>query len=935
MLNLLPGAYIDNSLLTSVLIGVLVLWWLAERFGWPATGLVVPGYLGAVLAVRPEAAIVVALEAVVTYLVAHVLGRMLARAPTFDRVFGRDRFFLIILVSIFVRMIAEGDLVRELLLSGAGIELSEAWHSLGLVLVPLTANTLWKPGLRKGAPLVVLPVLIVYSILVFVIIPLTNFNLSDFELTYEDLSWAFVDAPREYVLVLIGAFIASHTTARYGWDFGGIIVCGLLAISWLDPLKLGATISEVVLIVLAMRALVTRWPLRTANLSGLRPIVLAFAVSWVMKYALAWVSQGLWPGFRIGELFGFGYLLPAIMATRCWRHASLSRVLMPALSISFVTALLGLALGQGLVELRSGVMQAASADAEPVTNIPSKRRVVHMLTPPDDRVDQPLTGEVRTALVAADAGVAWQGRRAKVDLSDQGAVIHSGDLGLIGTAWIREGSGDLEIQVPEAHVHVGLAEAAVTLAEVLDADLLLLSPSTEMRRRSHDPSRRVLIIEAGETNRLDADGELPDEIDLAPLVELLPDLPTTFDYNGRGDARLVLGELALLELALRSFDVPTTRAIQPLWDAEGYPRTTDNNPRGAEPVTNLALLDRGILQPILKARKGDPRWLRIAADHAAAMGMVVAYDEDTIQLGPALDREPPRFTLWLRTEGAPYAVEVRAAGRHHLAVNVGEAWYEQLEASALLVHDARADLDAAALRNAGSAAPELAVLRDLALGIDDLTVIAIEASREDEIPGADAVISLGRPIDAVDEVPDAMWAAAGLSRYAGGSTAWYDGDPRRIRFYDPSNPRREIVRAAGGEYVTAYLAPPYRLLYAGLGDSSVIDAYLENARIPTREARLEELLQGEQLDAGETELLDALHLFDETRHPAALERFRLEASAQGMTTWAFEDPDLRLVFLVAESEERRLIAPFGLPRRGQYIDPRWLPGPPLPAWRAP
>ena len=52
MLDLLPGAYVDNSLLTAVLLGVVLLWVLAERFGWPATGLVVPGYLGAVLAVR-------------------------------------------------------------------------------------------------------------------------------------------------------------------------------------------------------------------------------------------------------------------------------------------------------------------------------------------------------------------------------------------------------------------------------------------------------------------------------------------------------------------------------------------------------------------------------------------------------------------------------------------------------------------------------------------------------------------------------------------------------------------------------------------------------------------------------------------------------------------------------------------------------------------
>ena len=932
MLDLLPGAYVDNSLLTAVLIGVLLLWWLAERFGWPATGLVVPGYLGAVLAVRPEAAAMVAIEAIVTYLLTHALGRMASPRPLVDRVFGRDRFFLIILVSIFVRMVLEGDAFRGVL-DSAGLELGGGWHSLGLVLVPLTANTLWKPGLLRGLPLVTLPVLIVYAILAWVMVPYTNFSLSEFELTYEDLSWSFIDAPREYVLILIGAFVASHTTARYGWDFGGIIVCGLLAISWLEPTKLLATVAEILLIVLSMRFLTSRWPLRTSNMSGLRPIVLAFAVSWVLKYVLAWISQGLWPGFRVGELFGFGYLLPAIVAVRCYRHGYVARVLLPALAISFGTAVVGLMLGQGLVGLRAGLAGAGSLEGAELSAISSRRRVVQTVTSP--HVDQGAltTGEIRTAIIAARGGVPWKGDRVQVEVSEDGAVIHSGSLGLTGSAWLRDGAGDLELRVPDAHLVPGLAEAAVSLGVLLDADVVLLSPSTEMRRRLHEPDRRILILRDGDSTRLDVKGEVPDELRLDALSEVLVDLPTGFDHQGRGDAELTLSDLALLELALRTFDVPASSELQPLWDEDGYPRTTDNLPRGAETPATLSLLDRGVLQLMLRARTGDPRWLRVASDHAASMDLMLSYDEEFIQLAPMPEREPPRYTVLLRTEGEPIGVEVRAAGRHHQAIDVGEAWFHAMDASALVVHDARADLDASAVRQAGPAAPELAIFRDLTVGIDGLQVIAVEASREDEVPGAEAVISLGRPLARDDDIPDFMHQIAGLVRYGGGRALWWDGAERRIRFYDPSNPRRDVVRAAGGEYITAYLNPPFRLLYGGVEPGSELEALLRHARIDVHESSLEVLLEGDDAQPWGDVLLEDLRLFHETRHPAALERLSWDARQMGATAWAFEDPEQGLVFVVVERDRDRLVAPLGLPRGGVAVDPKWLPGPELPAWR--
>jgi hypothetical protein len=930
-LPLLPAAYIDNSLLTAVLMGVFVLWWLTERFGWPATGLVVPGYLAAVLVVRPEAAAVIGVEAVLTYLIAHVLGRLMHPLPFADRVFGRDRFFLIILASVLVRMFVEGAVVRDWL-TVLGFELGPAWHSLGLVLVPLTANTFWKPGLLRGVPATILPILVVYAMLVLVVIPFTNFNLSEFELTYEDLTWSFVDAPREYILVLLGAFMASYTTHRFGWDFGGIIVCGLLAISWLDPLKLAATLAEILTIVLAMRFLLTRWPLRTANVSGLRPIVLAFTLSWTLKFLLSWVFQEAWPGFRVGELFGFGYLLPAIVGVRCYRLGSVSRVLLPALGISLATAVIGLGVGQALVSLRTGVLTAAEVETAQPSQTSARRRVVQTVGVLSDQGDQPLESELQTALVAARAGVAWRGRRVQVDVAQDGAVVHSGDTGLLGSIWIRkEGRGELEIQVPDAMSTPGLAEAGVTLAEALGADILLLSPSKELRRRTHESGRKVLLLRAGEATRLDADGRLPDEIELGPLTELLPDTPTGFHYTGLGDAVLTLSDLAVLELALDSFDQPVGSEHSDLWDEDGYPRATDVEPRGAVRPLDLALLDRGVLKPMLLARVGDHRWLRVAQDHALSMGLVLSEDDHIISLGPLDERDPPRFTLELRKGGEPFAIEVRAAGRHHLAVEAGRSWARQLDAAVLLVHDARADLDAEAIRRAGGSAPELAILRDMALGIDDLLVLSLSASREDEVPQADAVISVGRPVIAGDRVPEGMYRAAALVHRSGGSWVWYDGDAHRIRFYDPSNPRREAVRAAGGQFVTVYLSPTYRLLYAGLERGSVLRQLVDHAGLRVGAASLEELLEAPRAEqpADHALLLEDLHLFQATRHPGALQRLQVDAAAQGLDAWVFTDPQDGLSYLVVDGEQRWL-APIFLAEDRPTLAPEWVMPPELP-----
>jgi hypothetical protein len=79
-------------------------------------------------------------------------------------------------------------------------------------------------------------------------------------------------------------------------------------------------------------SLLLRLPaLRSANLTGGRPMLLIFAAGYVVKFGLSWVSGSLWPGFRVGDLFGFGYLLPSIMALRVVKHGEPFKSVVPAL----------------------------------------------------------------------------------------------------------------------------------------------------------------------------------------------------------------------------------------------------------------------------------------------------------------------------------------------------------------------------------------------------------------------------------------------------------------------------------------------------------------------------------------------------------------------------------------------------------------------------
>lgn len=928
LLSVFPSAYVDNSLLTAVLLGVLLIWILTELYGWPQSGLVVPGYLAGVFVIQPWAGMVVLGEAILTYFLSVAIARWIPRIAPLDRAFGRNRFFLILLVSVFVRLFVEGGTFLQLL-EQAGLPLDTPLNSLGLVLVPLTANAMWRTGLFKGLPMIAAPTLAVYLLLLYVLLPHTNLSFAQFELTYEDLSRDFISSPRAYMLLLVGALMATHMAVRYGWDAGGIIIPGLLAITWVQPEKLLATLVEVLLIVGALRLMQRLPPLRTANLTGMRPLVLAFTAGYVVKLLLSFGLAERYPGLRITDLFGFGYLLPALIAVRCWRYGSLPRVVFPGIAVSLAAFIVGTSLGVGLEQLRPLPQESIKADVHQRPG-PAWRAATEVALPPSDFPDTTLLVELRDAWKVATTGKPWTGDHLRADVYPDGVVLHSGGANHFGSAWLREHTHrSLVVAVPNAATTPGLAEASVVLAEVLDARVLLLSPATILRRQASSGGVAVLELTSGEQTTFEVARRLPDDIDLNRLSAVIPDLIPEWDLptDAGADARLALDEATMLELAMQRFEgEPLDRRVE-LYDADGAPWPESAAWASADKVPDLLFLKRAVIEPLLEARTGDPRWAQLAAAQAQRLGLVVGVDDDLVTLGPAEDKPPPRFSLWLRRQASePTIFEVRAARRHLQAAEVARAWWVGTEASALLVHDAGADLDSQALQRASTTSPEAVILRALTLDAPGTSVVSVDAYREDEFPGADAVVSIGRPLGPGDIVPDYVFPVRDLIEGSGGSIVWYDGDYQRIRFYDPSNPRADVVRFAGGHYVTAYLSPLFRERFATPDNSAALRTLLQGSDIRLVEDSLADLLRAPSADIDQVAedyhaVLASLGRSATTGHPGELDRLHRLARNHGLQVRVFVDRHDGLPYILLENSELRLVAALARARGELTADP--------------
>jgi hypothetical protein len=366
---LFPPYSLDTSILAAVLVGVIILALLTETLGWVFVGLVVPGYLASVFVIHPEAGITVVTEAVVTYGLAVALSRGVSATGAWSEFFGRDRFYAIVLASVLVRGVSEVVVLPVLghwldVRLGTTFSLDRSLHSIGLVLVPLTANAFWKLGLRRGLFQTAVPVFLTYALLRWVLLPGTNLSFSSLEMTYEDVAQDFLSSPKAYIILLTTALLAARFNLLYGWDFNGILVPALIALTWLTPGKTLATLAEVVVLVAATKAVLGLPGMRTLNLEGPRKTLLVFFLGFVVKFAVGWALGGRVPGLKVTDLFGFGYLVPTLLAVKMLQKQTVARIMLATVHTSLAGVMVGSLIGFGLslVEPRPA---SALADAAP------------------------------------------------------------------------------------------------------------------------------------------------------------------------------------------------------------------------------------------------------------------------------------------------------------------------------------------------------------------------------------------------------------------------------------------------------------------------------------------------------------------------------------------------------------------------------------------
>ncbi len=353
MLEVLPPHGIDQTIHVAILIGLVLALAFTETFGWVFSGLVVPGYLASLIVIEPASAAAVTIEAVLTFVCARVISQVASRTGAWSLFFGRERFLLIIFVSIAVRQASELWLLPELASViderwGTTYAYSRTLSSIGLVLVPLTANAFWKVGLARGVIQVGVPTALTYAALVLVLLPHTNLSFSQLELSYENVALDFLSSPKAYILLLTGALLGSWCNLRYGWDFAGILIPALLGLAWVAPLRVVTTMAEALLLVLVVRAVVQLPVIRTINLEGPRKVVLVFGASFFLKWLVGWFAGPTVAGMPVTELFGFGYLLSSLIAVKILQKDAVGRVAVPAVVVGIVGLVSGSLVGYAL-----------------------------------------------------------------------------------------------------------------------------------------------------------------------------------------------------------------------------------------------------------------------------------------------------------------------------------------------------------------------------------------------------------------------------------------------------------------------------------------------------------------------------------------------------------------------------------------------------------
>ena len=399
-LRIFPGS-MASSVITTVWVGIFVVAVFNLRFGWVMSGLIVPGYLVPLLLIKPSAALVVLVEGMLTYFLVWLYSEWLSQRMLWSRFFGRDRFFVLVLASVAVRIAGDGYALPWL-----GQYLNDHWqiqfdyqnnlHSFGLIIAALVANNFWKTGIRRGLFAMFVTVGVTYCIVRFGLMEYTNFSLSNIGFLYEDIASSFLASPKSYIILIITAFVASRMNLYYGWDFSGILIPSLLALQWFQPQKILMSFLEAIVILLLAQVVLQAPLFKRITMEGARKILLFFNISFAYKIAVTWAFLAFWPGIKVSDYYGFGYMLPTLMALKMHDKGIFARMSTAILQTSVAASVLAAVLGFGLSLLPDPValLQSSQIKAGSVHPLPMQGKPLDLLLADKQQAYQSLAKSV-------------------------------------------------------------------------------------------------------------------------------------------------------------------------------------------------------------------------------------------------------------------------------------------------------------------------------------------------------------------------------------------------------------------------------------------------------------------------------------------------------------------------------------------------------------
>ena len=351
-----PEGSLANSIIVTVWVGILVVAFFNLRFGWVLSGLVVPGYIVPLLLVNPVSALVIIFEAWVTYAISLAICNKTGTWLKLSHFFGRDRFFLLVIISVAVRLTFDAFLFPTM-----SSYLEHTWdtqlrfqndlHSFGLIIISLMANQMWKTGFLRGSWHLFVTLAITFLIVKYVIIAGTNFSIANLSFMYEEIAVAILASPKSYIIVLLCCFIASRMNLRYGWEFSGILIPSLLALQWYFPQKILVTFVET-FVILGLGTLVLKIPrVANMNIAGARKLVVFFTLGFIYKLTMAYIIEWYNPYLKVSDYFAFGYLLSTLLAIKIHDKKLLIHTTRATLQISLIAVICATFIGFGLTKI--------------------------------------------------------------------------------------------------------------------------------------------------------------------------------------------------------------------------------------------------------------------------------------------------------------------------------------------------------------------------------------------------------------------------------------------------------------------------------------------------------------------------------------------------------------------------------------------------------